>query len=148
MKEESLDWPAIVDANIEAIMQADALIVENSRFNYSSAFQTAIALKNNKPVLNLYKTNTDEFREWPDKLFISGINNTLFHNTSYENNSELPKIVEDFLSEIAARPVTIDVKLSINPSSISYLKAQSYEHNKSIPGVIKDLIIQHSQNQK
>ena len=145
--EEELDWPAIVNANIQAILDSDALIVENSRFNYSSAYQTAIALQHNKPVLNLSRTNTPEYNDWPDKLFVSGIDNQLFHNVFYKNNDDLAPIVERFLKDITPKFIDLDIKISLSPSDIGYLERRSHESNKNIMGVVKDILVEKSREQ-
>ncbi|MDX2776551.1 hypothetical protein PV379_04265 [Streptomyces caniscabiei] len=145
--EEELDWPLIVSANIQAILDSDALIIENSRFNYSSAYQTAIALRHNKPVLNLYRTDTPEYNKWPDKLFVSGIDNQLFHNMSYINNDDLPPIVERFLESITPKFIDLDIKISLDPSNMEYLKRKSHESNKSITSIVKDILIEKSREQ-
>ena len=143
-REEELDWPAIVSANTQAIFDADALIIENSRFNYSSAYQAALALQYNKPVLNLYRSNTLEYETWPDKLFVSGIDNKLFHNKAYKKNDDLPSIVEQFLKDITPKSIDLDIKISLDPSNIEYLKRKSHESNKSVAGIVKDILIEKS----
>lgn len=142
--EEELDWPALVNSNVQAILDADALIIENSRYNYSSAYQTAIALQHNKPVLNLYRTDTSEYKSWPDKLFVSGISSELFHNTEYKNNEDLVRIVEQFVTDINIKSVDLNIKISLDPSSISYLERKSQESSKSIAGIIKDILVRES----
>lgn len=143
-QEEELDWPTLVSTNIQAILDADALIIENSRFNYSSAYQTAIALQHNKPVLNLYRADTSEYKDWPDKLFVSGIDNKLFRNTMYEDHEDLVHIVKQFVNDIDPKSIDLNIKISLDPLSINYLERKSQETNMSVAGVVKDILVQES----
>lgn len=146
-REEELDWPTIVNANIKAVYYADALIVENSRFNYSSAYQTALALQHNKPVLNLYRIDTPEYNDWPDKFFVSGIDSQLFYSVPYKNNDDLAPIVKQFLKSITPKFVDLDIKVSLDPLNMEYLERKSHESNKSITSIVKDILIEKSREQ-
>jgi hypothetical protein len=139
---ETLDWPSIIGANIDAIIDADGLIVENSHFNYSSAYQTAIALQHNKPVLNLYRIDSHEYKEWPDKFFVSGIDNPLFQNTPYTSDKELPQIVEKFLHKIAPKAYTINVKLTLDREAYERLEGYSKKENVAIEHTIEQILNQ------
>lgn len=145
--EEELDWPLIVNANIQAILDSDALIIENSRFNYSSAYQTAVALQHNKPVLNLYRIDTPEYNDWPDKFFVSGIDSQLFYSVPYKNNDDLAPIVKQFLKSITPKFVDLDIKVSLDPLNMEYLERKSHESNKSITSIVKDILIEKSREQ-
>lgn len=146
-REEELDWPNIVSVNTQAVLDADALIIENSRFNYSSAYQTAFALQHNKPVLNLYRVDTPEYKNWPDKLFVSGIQNNLFHNIAYKKPEDLAPIVERFLKDIKPKSIDLNIRISLDPSDIAYLERKSQESNISIAGIVKEILVKDSQKQ-
>jgi len=144
--EQDLNWTEIVEDNIKAATQSDALIIEGSRYNYSQAFQTAIALQNNKPVLNLYRTNLPEYRDWPDKFFVSGIDNPLFHNVPYETPEDIPKIVEDFIENITPKIIDLTVTFSLDAQSMDYIKKTAYESDSTIDTAIKDIVQQKADN--
>lgn len=101
--EETFDWEELVESNIEAIKASNAVIVEGSRYNYSQGYQTAVALQLQKPVLNLYRKDLQEHKQWPDKLFVSGISNPLFVNKSYDDKAELTAIIDDFLRALPTK---------------------------------------------
>lgn len=143
-REDDLDWPTLVAENLRALKAADALIIEGSRFNYSQAFQTAIALSNNKPILNLYRKDLPEYTEWPDKLFVSGIDSPLFHNISYYSTNDLPKIVEHFLDEISPKTAELEIKMNLDTELIQQLQQIAEQQNMTINGVVKDLILQNT----
>jgi len=141
VSEESLDWIGIVDDNIKAVIQSDALIIEGSRFNYSQGYQTAIALQHNKPVLNLYRDDLPEYKEWPDKLFVSGISNPLFVSKAYRTEEDLERIVTKFLHDNAKKVHQLDVKLAVDDAAYKKLQNLAQEQNKSESSVIKDIVL-------
>jgi len=140
ISEDSFDWGEIVESNIHAITQADALILEGSRFNYSQGFQTAIALQQDKPVLNLYRKDLSEYKEWPDKLFVSGITHPLFSNKAYSTEQELEKIVETFLQKFSKRNQEINPKFSLDINTYQKLQKLVDESRRSEASTIKDIL--------
>lgn len=139
--EEALDWNEIVETNIHATVNADALIVEGSRFNYSQGFQTALALEHDKPVLNLYREDLPEYKEWPDKLFVSGIANPLFTSQAYKTEDDLQKIVTEFLDRHSKKLHELDMKLTLDTESFDKINHISHSEGKSQTSVIKDMIM-------
>lgn len=138
--EEAFNWEAIVEDNVRALHDADALIVECSRFNWGGGYQTAIALQLNKPVLNLCRRNSSEYKEWADKLFLSGIASPLFHFVVYENQDGLQQSVLTFLDSITPKTVDIDVRLSLDRSVAQQLNQLAFQTGKSQSSLVKDLV--------
>ncbi len=138
--ETSFDWKDLVDTNIHILKEVDALIIEGSRFNYSQGFQTAIALQNNKPVLNLYREDLPEYKEWPDKLFVSGISHPLFTSMAYKTEKDLEKIVTKFIREHSTKARDLDVKLALEASDYEKLNRLAHSEGKSKASVIKDIL--------
>jgi hypothetical protein len=138
--EESLDWHDIVETNIIASSHSDMLIIEGSRFNYSQGFQTAIALQNNRPVLNLYREDLPEYKEWPDKFFVSGISNPLFTSVAYKTQEDLEKIVTKFIRDHAKKTRELDVKLALTADDFEKLDQLSRSEGKSKTSLIKDIL--------
>lgn len=138
--EESLDWHEIVESNIQATISSDALIIEGSRFNYSQGFQTALALEHGKPVLNLYREDLPEYKEWPDKLFVSGISNSLFTSKAYENEADLEKIVTKFIQDHTKKARELDVKLVLDADDFEKLDRLARSEGKSKTSIIKDIL--------
>jgi len=139
-KEESLDWWSIVDNNTLAVRESDALIIEGSRFNYSQGFQTALALEHNKPVLNLYREDLPEYKEWPDKFFVSGISNPLFTSKAYKNEADLERIVGEFIRNHSKRKHELDVQLVLDANDFEKLEQLSRNNGKSKTSIIKDIL--------
>lgn len=138
--EESLDWHEIVEANTHATINSDALIIEGSRFNYSQGYQTALALEYGKPVLNLYREDLPEYKEWPDKLFVSGISNPLFTSKPYKNEADLERIVAQFISDHSKKTRELDVQLVLDTDSFEKLDRLSRSEGKSKTAIIKDIL--------
>jgi hypothetical protein len=141
--EAGLNWPEIVETNIRVIGKADALIIEGSRFNYSQGFQTAVALEHNKPVLNLYREDLPEYKEWPDKLFVSGVSHPLFTSKAYKNEEELEKIVTEFMRQYSKKTKELDLQLALSADDYDKIDQLSHEQGKSKTSIIKDLILEN-----
>lgn len=144
VSEESLDWPLIVQQNVDAIIQSDAVIIEGSRFNFSQGYQAAIALQYRKPVLNIYRKDLPEYEEWPDKLYVSGISDPLFHSVAYKDTGDLDKIVTKFLKNITPKNVELDLKITLDKSTLEYIDEKSRSSNKSRAAAIKDILINNA----
>ncbi len=142
VREQDLNWPEIVEDNIKAVCTSDALIIEGSRYNYSQAYQTAIALQNNKPVLNLYRTDLPEYKGWPDKFFVSGIDNPLFHNIPYNTAEDIPKIIDKFLADITPKVTDLEIRFPLDAQTMGYIKKRAEESNRTIDAVIKNIVQQ------
>ena len=138
--EAGLNWPEIVETNIRVLSEVDLLIVEGSRFNYSQGFQTALALEHGKPVLNLYRENLPEYKEWPDKLFVSGISNPLFTSKAYKNEADLDKIVSQFIKEHSKKTRELDIQLVLDADDFEKLDRLSRSEGKSKTSIIKDIL--------
>ncbi|HEU4715252.1 MAG TPA: hypothetical protein VFS14_00275 [Candidatus Saccharimonadales bacterium] len=139
-KESSLDWPEIVETNLRACIESDALIIEGSRFNYSQGYQTALALEYGKPVLNLYREDLPEYKEWPDKLFVSGISNPLFTSKPYKNEADLERIVTQFIADHSKKTRELDVQLVLDGNSFEKLDRLSRSEGKSKTALIKEIL--------
>lgn len=144
--EESLDWHDIVETNISASTSSDMLIVEGSRFNFSQGFQTAIALRHNKPVLNLYREDLPEYKEWPDKFFVSGISDPLFTSVAYKTEEDLERIVSKFIKDHSKKTRELEVTLSLDTDDFKKLDQLSRNKDKSKTSIIKELLIENLQN--
>jgi hypothetical protein len=141
--ESLFDWEELVDTNVRILKEVDALIVEGSHFNYSQGFQTAIALQNNKPVLNLYREDLPEYKEWPDKLFVSGISHPLFTNQAYRDETELEEIVATFIKEHSKRAKELDLRLALNTDDYNKIDQLSHDQGKSKTSIVKDLLLKN-----
>lgn len=139
-REDLLDWAEIVESNIQATTDSDALIIEGSRFNYSQGFQTALALEHGKPVLNLYREDLPEYKEWPDKLFVSGISSPLFTSKAYKDEADLEKIVTKFIQDHTKKARELDVKLVLDADDFEKLDQLARSEGKSKTSIIKDIL--------
>jgi len=145
-QENFFDWKELVDANIQALKEVDALIIEGSHFNYSQGFQTALALQNNKPVLNLYREDLPEYQEWPDKLFVSGISHPLFTSVAYKTQEDLERIVAAFIKDHAQKTRELDVTLALTPDDFKKLDQLSHVEGKSKTSIIKEIVTRNLNN--
>jgi len=141
--EQSLNWPEIVEGNLKAVQDADALIIEGSRFNYSQGFQTALALEHGKPVLNLYREHLPEYKEWPDKLFVSGVTHPLFTSKAYRDEEGLDKIVTEFVHNYLQKSRELDVTLALSADDFKRLDLLARNEGKSRTSVIRDILTEN-----
>jgi len=139
------DLQEMVQQNEDAIARADGLIVEGSRFNFSQGYQTALALQLNKPVLNLYRSNLSEYKEWPDRFFVVGVSNPLFTSRAYTNKTDLEQIITKFLTELRPTTKDLDVKLTLNQETYRQIEDMANRLGRSKTNVIKDIITENLQ---
>jgi hypothetical protein len=138
--DSSLNWPELVRANIDAASSSDAMIIEGSRFNYSQGYQTALALSAGKPVLNLYRKNLKEYKEWTDKFFVAGVANPLFTSKAYATEDDAARIVTKFLSDIEPTTRELDIKLTLNNEIYAQLDHIAMKTGRSKTSIIKDIV--------
>ena len=134
------DLQEMIHENEEAVVQADALIIEGSRFSFSQGYLVSFALQHHKPVLNLYRKDLTEYKEWPDKFFVVGVSNPLFINQAYTSKTDLDQIIAKFLSNIRPTTKELDVKLALNQDIYQQLDRLADESGKSKASIIKDII--------
>lgn len=137
-REEKLLWPEIVSENIEVIGRSDVVIVEGSRFAFNSGYQVAIALQKRKPLLYLCRTNEDEYN-WPDKLYVSGIEaDELFTFEKYITKEELKEKVSMFINEHRTDKDSDFIELSGH--TLSILKRLKATEGKMIEEIVQELV--------
>jgi hypothetical protein len=146
--ETDLDWAEIVEDNINASKDSDALIIEGSRFNYSQGFQTALALEHNKPVLNLYRKELPEYKEWPDKMFVSGVSHPKFINKTYTDIYDLTQTVTKFLNDIKPKTHEMNLRLNLDADAFEKVEKLASESDRSKSGIIKQIIEEALNNSK
>lgn len=134
------DLQLMVQQNEDAIAQADGIIVEGSRFNFSQGYHTALALQLGKPVLNLYRKNLMEYKEWPDKFFVVGVSNPLFTSRSYASKADLEQIITKFLDEIRPTATEVNVRFMLDNQAYANLKKVMDEDKTSEASAIKTII--------
>ncbi|EDK72313.1 hypothetical protein TM7_0559 [candidate division TM7 genomosp. GTL1] len=139
--EDNIDWKRVVEENIRNIHQSDALIVEGSRFNYAQGFQTAIALQNGKPVLNLCRKSVPE-RAWPDRRYVSGVSGPNFISKLYETEDDVGEIVLDFLDkvDVPLEEVTIRLNREVKP----YLDSLVRVSGKAKAQLIEEILLREA----
>jgi hypothetical protein len=141
-----LDWEQQIIENEDAIVRSNAVIIEGSRFNFSQGYQTALALQQNKPVLNLYRKELTEYREWPDKYFVSGVSShSLFTSKAYKNEEELRRIVTTFLHNHTHNTHELELKLTLDDTTYKEIEGLSQSSGMNKVKIIQDLISRNIQ---
>lgn len=128
----------VYEKTIQAILDADAVIIEGSIPSFHIGHQITIALQRNKPVLLL--TQKLEKGKWP---FITTFHNehskrNLLHVKTYTKRS-LKTIIKRFLKEYKKGPL-VRFNLFLDNTVDSYLNWASLAYKKSKSEIIRDLI--------
>lgn len=128
----------VYEKTIQAILDADVVIIEGSIPSFHIGHQITIALQKNKPVLLL--TQKLEEGKWP---FITTFHNehnkrNLLHVKKYTMRS-LRTIIKRFLKEYKKGPL-VRFNLFLDNTVGSYLDWASLTYKKSKSEIIRDLI--------
>ncbi len=128
----------VYEKTIQAILDADVVIIEGSIPSFHIGHQITIALQKNKPVLLL--TQKLEEGKWP---FITTFHNehnkrNLLHVKKYTKRS-LKTIIKRFLKEYKKGPL-VRFNLFLDNTVDSYLDWASFTYRKSKSEIIRDLI--------
>jgi hypothetical protein len=127
------DWRSIVEANVDAIKRADAIIVEVSSYGFFQGYQVAVALDQSKPVLLVSRNSIND-------LAVSGINDPLLRVEEYSDEQSLEEIAKKFLQDFAPQKLEIKVKIDSNSKLQSYLQEQTARLDKTEAQILRDLV--------
>lgn len=128
----------VYEKTIQAILDADVVIIEGSIPSFHIGHQITIALQKNKPVLLLMQKL--EKGKWP---FIATYHNeydrrNLLHVKKYTKRS-LKTIIKRFLKEYKKGP-QVRFNLFLDSAIDSYLSWASFTYKKSKSEIIRDLV--------
>lgn len=132
-KKSTTNWADVHKANVEAIDQADAVIIEATDYGFQEGFYTSLALQKRKPVLLLT-------REDISGLLVSGIHHNLLDAREYKNKDNLQKVVSKFLSDNIIPTKDLRFNFFIDRQIYSFLRETSYETGQNKSEIIRRLI--------
>jgi hypothetical protein len=131
--DESTDWQATVEADMDAIRRADVVIIEGTHNSYMQGYQTAVALEHKKPVLVVSRNPVEKFA-------YSGIKHRMLSVKGYKTEEELAEIVEQFIKDNTVTTKDLRFNMFIDRPIHNYLRSVSHETGKNKSEIIRDLI--------
>ena len=140
------DITQIYKACMQAIGNADVVIIEDTVTNFSTGHQITKALQMRKPTLVLWQGR--KHREF-EQMFIHGINSDLLEIAEYRNVDDLQEILTIFLNKYEKITERHRFHLVLNDLERTYLDWASYKYKTSrtklIRGALRSKIDQDQQ---
>ncbi|HOZ81074.1 MAG TPA: hypothetical protein PK370_02520 [Candidatus Woesebacteria bacterium] len=129
---------------VEAIREADAVIIEDTVSNFSTGHQITLALQYRKPVLVLWQGN--KHRQF-EQMFIHGIESDRLQVVEYKSE-ELKKIINTFIEKYSGSDEKNRFHLVLNSLERRYLDWRQFNKNKSRTTIIREALKKQIDNDK
>lgn len=128
--------------NVDAVDRADVLIVEGSRYSFSSGFQIALALQKKKPTLLLInKTYNNE------GYMSKGINDPCLKRVEYSDNN-LAREIKHFIVDNTISIKDLRFNFVIDRKIYHHLNKRSYESGRTKAEILRDLLLEDINKEK
>lgn len=138
-KLQSLDREAVYNKVTAAIFSADAVVVEGTVVSFSIGHQLTLGLSKNKPTLVLVNKKYTQSKTGETKhTFLGGIVSPFLKVAEYDN-SNLAKILNDFLNKNGSNPL-IKFNIVLTKEIESYLDWVSFTYKVNKSEFIRNLI--------
>jgi len=128
------DIKQIYRACIQAIKEADLVIIEDTVSNFSTGHQITVALQNKKPTLVLWQGK--KYRQFK-QMFIHGIDSDILQVSEYSPESLLETIVV-FIAKYENVSERNRFHLVLNNTERNYLDWAQFTKNKSRTNLIRE----------
>lgn len=136
------DIKEIYTACIQALHEADMVIIEDTVSNFSTGHQITVALQRSKPTLVLWQGK--KHRHF-NKTFIHGIDSEYLEVSEYTNDS-LYSIIQQFINKYQDSEVKNRFHLVLNNVERTYLDWIQYNRSLSRTKAIRQAIQHQLQN--
>ena len=123
------NWSDIVKNNLDALEQADAIIVEGTNHGFFQGVQICRALDRRLPILFLTRNPVSSHP-------ISGINNRLLERHQYKTSSDLKNFVTEFIESNKAK----SNELKVSNNAMHYIRGESILSGMSEVEVVDKLL--------
>jgi len=130
---EIRDIKQIYRACIQAIRDADVVVIEDTVSNFSTGHQITVALQLKKPTLVLWKGKKHRHFK---QMFIHGIESDILEISEY-NEKSLEKTINSFLKKYQNKIEKNRFHLVLNNTERSYLDWAQYKYSKSRTKIIR-----------
>jgi len=121
---------------IEAIKDAELVVIEDTVSNFSTGHQITVALQNKKPTLVLWQGR--KHRQF-SQMFIHGIESDILQVSEYDSNT-LEQIISTFIEKYEDCNERNRFHLVLNNLERRYLDWAQYAKNKSRTQIIRELL--------
>jgi hypothetical protein len=133
IRDDDIDWPHILNENIEALQKTDLVIIEATQARFSQGLQAYLAAQYKKPTLIVTRSETKN-------RFISGIANKYISIKPYKTEKELEAIVSKFIKQNAIPEKDLRFNFILDRRIYKYLRDKSYETGKNKSEIIRELL--------
>lgn len=132
------EWRVISDLTLDAIIQADLVIIDASLPTFSLGYQAAVAVAYKKPLLILFQEGTENHNLICDSSY------SLMDIQIYTNHKDIKSIVTAFikLHDIDSRDMRFNMFL--DRESYTYLNWESAKTGKTKAQIIREIVRKQS----
>lgn len=126
------EWEDITTQTLEAILKADAVIIEASTTSFSMGYQAALALAHKKPLLILFDSRYQHF--------ILDSSNSLKRAEVYHNQDELERAVTSFLRDNDIDSKSLRFNMVLDREVYNFLHWESVNTGRTKAQIVRDVI--------
>lgn len=136
------EWRVISDLTLEAIVQADLVIIDATLPTFSLGYQAAVAVAHKKPLLILFQEGTENHNLIYDSSY------SLMDIQAYSSLKEIKSIVTAFikLHDIGSKDMRFNMFL--DRESYTYLAWESAKTGKTKAQIIREIVRKHSHEKR
>lgn len=134
------EWQKISEQTLDAVVQADVVIIDASAPSFSLGYQASVALNHKKPLLILFRGGTE------NRELIYDTSYSLMEMRVYKDHKDIKNIVETFLEINDIDSKDMRFNMFLDRESYTYLNWESTKTGKTKAQIIREIIRKQSQN--
>jgi hypothetical protein len=135
------EWEDISSKTLQAVLQADVVVIEASASSFGTGYLAAVALSYKKPLLMLVSDR--EYRH-----YIFDPNNSLRRVEVYHSVDGIGRIVESFLREHDIDAKDRRFNMVLDRETYTFLQAEAIKTGKTKAQIIREVLRERSRNRE
>jgi hypothetical protein len=132
------EWQAISDLTLDAVVQADLVIVDASMPTFSLGYQAAVALAHKKPLLVLFQEGNENHELIYDSSY------SLMDIQVYASHKDIKSIVTTFIGMHNIDSKDMRFNMFLDRESYTYLNWESAKTGKTKAQIIREIVRKQS----
>ncbi|HEV2412989.1 MAG TPA: hypothetical protein VGS28_04285 [Candidatus Saccharimonadales bacterium] len=133
-EEHTREISGINRESMEALSQAELIVVEGTSRSFSTGYQVAVAIQMKKPVLILTRGDASK------GTFGAALSSELVTLASYGTKDDLKRLISEFVQENTFENKDMRFNFFIDRKIYNYLRWASYKTGKTKAAVLRDLV--------
>lgn len=138
-KYSDIEWRKISEQTLDAVIQADIVVLDASSPSFSLGYQAAVALNHKKPLLVLFQYGTE------NRELIYDASYSLMDTKVYKDHKDISNIVKSFIEIHDIDSKDMRFNMFLDRESYTYLNWESSKTGKTKAQIIREIIKKRSQ---